>query len=56
VGLAVLSSLGQTFQAATSPDDLESLVVARFAQLADLVTAPGAPLADAGRRWRTGTA
>jgi AcrR family transcriptional regulator len=56
VGLAVLSSLGQTFQAATTPDDLESLVVARFVQLADLVTAPGTLPADAGRPSRTGTA
>jgi AcrR family transcriptional regulator len=56
VGLAVLSSLGQTFQAATSPDDLESLVVARFALLADLVTAPGILPADVGRPPRTGTA
>lgn len=56
VGLAVLSSLGQTFQAATSPDDLESLVVARFALLADLVTAPGILPADVRRPPRTGTA
>src|SRR3546814_7848601 len=50
VGLAVLSSVGQTFQAATTPDDLESLVVERFAQLADLVTAPGTLPVDVGRR------
>ena len=56
VGLAVMTSVGQTFQDPASPADLESLVVGRFAELAELVTAQGAVPSEVRRPARTGTA
>lgn len=57
VGMAVMVSLGQTFRLEDGPADLEAQVVARFAELRDLVQEPAAaaqPPTD--RPARTGAA
>ena len=57
VGMAVMTSLGQTFRLDDGPADLEARVLARFAELRDLVAEQGeVPPSATDRATRTGAA